>query len=118
MDKTTIRLTESDLHKMIKESIRQIIYEYKTKRLGKYEVVLGDMTPHKIDGLEQYGNNLYDYKMYHAKDETFCVFKIGKDTRKFICCRLEYDKEYGTWLGFTPIKNYHVPTLIKQDLQN
>lgn len=118
MDKTTIRLTESDLHKVIKESVRQIIYEYKTKRLGKYDVVFGDMTPHKIDGLEQYGKNLYDYRMYHAKDETFCVFKIGKDTRKFICCRLEYDKEYGAWLGFTPIKNYLVPILIKQDLQN
>ena len=56
--------------------------------------------------------------MYYAKHETFCVFKIGKDKRRFICCRLEYDKEYGTWLGFTPIKNYLVPTLIKQDLQS
>ena len=33
--KQRIRLTESDLHKVIKESVRQIIYEYKTKRLGK-----------------------------------------------------------------------------------
>lgn len=101
---------------IIADTVRQVLSEsFTTRRLGKYTVVSGDNKPHSVEGLEQYGNTLYDVAMYHSKNETLCLFSIGKNSHKFICCKLEYDKKYGTWLGFTPINCYDVPTLIKQD---
>lgn len=101
---------------IIADTVRQVLSEsFTTRRLGKYTVVGGDNKPHSVEGLEQYGNTLYDVAMYHSKNETLCLFSIGKNSHKFICCKLEYDKKYGAWLGFTPINYYDVPTLIKQD---
>lgn len=90
---------------------------YSTTRIGKYTAVEGDNQPHSIEGLESYGNNLYDIVMYNSKGEHICVFSISKGSNKYICCNLEYDKDYGNWLGFTAIKYYNVPTLIRQDLK-
>lgn len=117
-----IILTESDLKIIIQECIKKALCEsYSIRRLGHFDVVKGDNQPHSIKGLEQYGNTLYDVRLYsdvNDKKETFAIFSIGKNASKYICCRLESDDEYGTWLGFTPIKNYDVPTMIKQDLKN
>lgn len=88
------------------------------RRLAEYTVVDGDEQPNVIKGLEQYGNDLYDYRMYDSKNITYCIFSLGKHSKKFICCKLEYDKEWGTWLGFTPIRRCDVPTIIIQDLKN
>lgn len=88
------------------------------RRLAEYTVVDGDEQPNMIKGLEQYGNDLYDYRMYDSKNITYCIFSLGKHSKKFICCKLEYDKEWGTWLGFTPIRRCDVPTIIIQDLKN
>lgn len=120
--KRTIRLNESDLRIMIQECAKSIIYEsYSKRRIGKYDVVEGDNQPHSLKGLEQYGNNLYDVRLYsevNDKKETYAVFSIGKDTSKYICCHLETDDEYGVWLGFTPLEKQNVPALIKQDLKD
>jgi hypothetical protein len=103
---------------MIKECLKETINEsYSVRRLAEFDVVRGDNQPHTVKGLEQYKDKLYDVRMYHSKDVTYCLFSIGKNARKYICCRLEYDKEYGTWLGFTPIPKHKVPTIIKQDLK-
>ena len=133
-----IRITESEIRDMVLESVSKILSEsemtkinpsftdnhtkilkesYTTRRLGKYTIVKGDNEPHSIEGLEAYGNNLYDVAMYDAKDETICVFSVGKNSNKFIYCRLEYSKEYGQWLGFTPLKYYDAPYLIRQDIK-
>lgn len=132
-NRRVVRLTESKIRKIVEESMRVILKEihddndselcesYSIRRLGCYDVVKGDNQPHSIKGLEQYGNALYDVRLYSNvsdRKETFAIFSIGKNTSKYICCRLESDEEYGTWLGFTPIKNYDVPTMIKQDLKN
>lgn len=120
--RNVVRLTESNLKMIIRECIKKALNEsYSVRRLGCFDVVKGDNQPHSIKGLEQYGNALYDVRLYsnvNDKKETFAIFSIGKNTSKYICCRLEFDEEYGTWLGFTPIKNYDVPTMIKQDLKN
>lgn len=123
-DSGTIRITESEIRDIVRECITLILSEsqslnesYTTRRLGKYTVVKGDNEPHSIEGLEAYGNNLYDVAMYNAKDETICVFSVGKNSNKFIYCRLEYSKEYGQWLGFTPLKYYDAPYLIRQDIK-
>lgn len=42
---------------------------YSTTRIGKYTAVEGDNQPHSIEGLESYGNNLYDIVMYNSKGE-------------------------------------------------
>ena len=121
-NRNVVRLTESKLKIIIRECIKMALNEsYSIRRLGCFDVVKGDNQPHSIKGLEQYGNALYDARLYsnvNDKKETFAIFSIGKNTSKYICCRLEFDEEYGTWLGFTPIKNYDVPTMIKQDLKN
>lgn len=120
--RNVVRLTESNLKMIIRECIKKALNEsYSVRRLGCFDVVKGDNQPHSIKGLEQYGNALYDVRLYSNvsdRKETFAIFSIGKNTSKYICCRLEFDEEYGTWLGFTPIKNYDVPTMIKQDLKN
>ena len=117
--KQTIQLTESELKKAIKKRIQRLLNENcSVRRLAEYDVVNGDNQSHTVKGLEEYKDNLYDVRMYHSKDVTYCMFSIGKNTKKYICCRLEYDKEYGTWLGFTPIQKHKVPTIIKQDLKD
>lgn len=109
-------ISEHMIRCIIADTVRQMLSEsFTTRRLGKYTVVSGDNKPHSVEGLEQYGKTLYDVAMYHSKDEALCLFSIGKNSHKFICCKLEYDKKYGTWLGFTPVNHYDVPTLIKQD---
>lgn len=120
----TIRITESEIRDIVLESVSKILSEsqllnesYTTRRLGKYTIVNGDNEPHSIEGLETYGNNLYDVAMYDTNDETICVFSVGKNSNKFIYCRLEYSKEYGQWLGFTPLKYYDAPYLIRQDIK-
>lgn len=116
--KESLVINESLLRSIIHESIGKVLQEsYITRRLGKYTVVNGDKKPHSVAGLEKYGNNLYDIAMYSYQDEHLCVFSVGKDSNKFICCSLEYDKDYKEWLGFTPIKYYEVPTLIRQDIK-
>lgn len=116
-------ITQSQLCRIVESAVREILNKqmlnesYITRRKGKYTIVYGDNQPHSIEGLEKYGNNLYDVAMYNSKDEHICAFSIGQDSNKFICCNLEYDKDYGEWLGFTPIKYYNVPTLIRQDLR-
>lgn len=116
--KVSLVINEKYVRKIVRNCIQRILNEtYSTSRVGKYIVVLGDNQPHSIEGLEKYRDNLYDVAMYNSKEEHICVFSIGRNTKKFICCNLEYDKDYGEWLGFTPIKSYDVPTLIRQDLR-
>ncbi len=121
-NRRTITIKESELRMMIQECVKSIIYEsYSKRRIGKYDVVEGDNQPHSLKGLEQYGNNLYDVRLYsevNDKKETYAVFSIGKDTSRYICCHLETDEEYGSWLGFTPLEKQNVPALIKQDLKD
>ena len=120
----TISITESEIRDIVLESVSKILSEsqllnesYTTRRLGKYTIVNGDNEPHSIEGLETYDNNLYDVAMYDTNDETICVFSVGKNSNKFIYCRLEYSKEYGQWLGFTPLKYYDAPYLIRQEIK-
>ena len=88
-----------------------------THQLAEYTVIKGDNEPHSVAALKEFGENLFDVAMYSAtREETYCVFSIGKNTNKFVCCKLETDNMYESWLGFTPIKNYQVPYIIKQDL--
>lgn len=88
-----------------------------TRKLSEFTVINGDNQPHMIKGLEQYGENLYDVVMYHSSDKTYCVFSVGKDTNKFLCCILNYDKKYKIWISFTPIRSIFVPQIIKNDLK-
>lgn len=90
----------------------------KYRRIGKYLIIKGDNQPHRIEGMELYGENLYDKTMYSAPDETICVFSVGKDTNKRICFRLEYDKKTRMWLGFTPLEVKDVPVLIRQHIKD
>ena len=122
LDGIASALFETKIQKLISESTKKhinlLIESYTKRRLGKYNVVKGDERPNSVDGLEKYGHNLYDYLMYDSSDETYCVFRIGKKSKRFICCKLEYEKDSKIWLGFTPIKHYNVPLIIKQDLKN
>ena len=116
--KSIIRLTESQLQKIINETISDYLNEsYIKRQSGQFTVVKGDNEAHSIKGLEKYSGNLYDVAMYDSPIKTFCVFSIGKGTNSFVCCKLLYDKEYGTWLGFEPIKSQDVPSQIKKDLK-
>lgn len=122
LDGIASALFETKIQKLISESTKKhinlLIESYTKRQLGKYNVVKGDERPNSIDGLEKYGHNLYDYLMYDSLDETYCVFRIGKKSKRFICCKLEYEEDSKIWLGFTPIKHYNVPLIIKQDLKN
>lgn len=88
-----------------------------TRKLAEFTVVNGDNQPHVVKELQQYGENLYDVAMYHSSNKTYCVFSIGKYTNRLICCILNYDEKYKTWLGFTPIKSNLIPSIIKDDLK-
>ena len=117
-NKKVVRLTESQLQKIINETISDYLNEsYVKRQSGQFTVVKGDNEAHSIKGLEMFKDNLYDVAMYDSPNSTFCVYSIGKHTNKFVCCKLLYDKEYGTWLGFEPIKSQDVPILIKKDLK-
>ena len=117
-DFKTNNVTNEEKQKIINETISDYLNEsYIKRQSGQFTVVKGDNEAHSINGLEKYSGNLYDVAMYDSPIKTFCVFSIGKGTNSFVCCKLLYDKEYGTWLGFEPIKSQDVPSQIKKDLK-
>jgi len=109
-----IRMDEWRLQRMVQHILRRIREGRCPDRIGEFDIVRGNNKPHAIKSLKKYGKTLYDRFMFHSPEDTYCVYTVGKDTHRVVYCRLEYDKEWGTWLGFTPLEPYDVPTMIRQ----
>lgn len=99
----TIRITESEIRNMVRESVFRIISETDThNHIGEYEVIdgWGEGVEYKAPSLKQFGV-FNDIRMYLSKTHTYCLHRridngkyffseivpapeLGKDETKFV----------------------------------
>ena len=97
--KKTIRLSESDLHRIISESVRRVINEYDDPTgYGNSQLTVGDL----LAAWEQYGGKnerveIFDgvngFKCVHCIDGNY-LFMSRKDYETYKKRGEEYDKQY------------------------
>lgn len=121
-DNRTIRITESEIRDMVRESVSKILSE-EVKcdyYVGKYEVVNGldeyDITPHLYLSMKRFGWT-YHVKMYFSEDESYCLLR-RKDNRKLFFAKIIPAPELGEKeTKFVPCRPKDVPHIIRQDAQ-
>lgn len=110
----TIRITESEIRDMVRESVERIL-ESQREKIGDYEIMNGDcFTKNYAPSLKEFGAFL-EIRMYYSKHHTYCLHCRYDDGMLFWTEIVPAPELGKNQTKYRPISVSKVPSIILHD---
>ena len=118
-NKQVVKLTESQLKKMIAESLREALNEMceTVGKIGEFEIINGSWGTKRCDSLKNFGY-YNDVRMYFSNEHTYCLMR-REDNGTFFFAEIVPAPELGkNETKYEPKRPSEVPNKILRDAKN